>query len=342
MCKSPQETQLTLKAKLFLIIFGVGIALLTLEFGLVLLDRGRGKTDFEDINDLRGALETDGNVEDTQGGGVSLKSIIEPHSDNTIIYDLKPNLSVRFQRVPVATNSCGMRSPERPHHKAANTFRIALLGDSFAFGWGVEQQESFAQRIEDNLNRSYQGHPAVEVLNFGVPGYSTFQEAHQYLDKGVAFKPDAIVVFFIQNDFGPPFFIRNIGDQGLVPSSQIAQLAMKILDPHAPEKALLNAGLDPNQSLRVLADHAQAEGIPLFLAINPKKDWRTYLQQLWITKQRKDIRVMDLRKPFVEYITRHKTPTDQLTLSFDPHPSPLRHRIYGDIMTPPLMDIINK
>lgn len=304
------------------------------------MNRGKSATDFASIDDLRTSLDEEGHNLDSHGGGVSLKSIIAPHPSNDVIYDLRPNIEVTFQRAHVTTNSCGMRSPERPFSKTPHTYRIALLGDSFAFGWGVEQKESFAQRLEDNLNQIYEGKWHIEVLNFGVPGYSTFQEVYQFLDKGAEFQPDAIVVFFIQNDFGPPFFIRNIGAQSLVPSSQIAQIAMKLLDPHAPEKALLKAGLDPNHSLQVLADYASNKGIPLILTINPKPDWKTYFNKLWILKQRQDIHFMNLRDSFVEIVHRRKISSPDLTLTFDPHPSALRHAIYGDIMTPYFMDLI--
>jgi hypothetical protein len=107
---------------------------------------------------------------------VSLRAIVRSHPSDSIIYTLKPDLDLNFVRARVQTNSCGMRSPERPIVKPPGVYRIALLGDSFAFGWGVEQHETFAQKLEDVLNKRSRGHVKFEVLNFGVPGYSTFQE----------------------------------------------------------------------------------------------------------------------------------------------------------------------
>lgn len=331
---------ISLRAKLFLIAFGIALPLIVLEIGLKVLGSAQGTTEFENISELRTSMLQEGNAEDSQGNGVSLKTIIYPHENDGIIYDLKPNLDVRFQRANVKTNSCGMRGPERPVAKPDNTYRIALLGDSFTFGWGVEQKETFAQVIEDNLNAIYKGSPAIEVLNFGVPGYSTFQEVHQFIEKGDAFNPDAVLVFFVQNDFGPPFFIRNLGKPGIVPSTEIAQLAMKLLDPRAAERAIRDAGLDPNHSLNLLAEHCSKKGIPLLLTINPKKDWRQYHRQLWILKKRKDIQFLRLREDFELLVNNRTLTNEDLNLSFDPHPSPLRHELYGDIITPHLMRFI--
>lgn len=330
-----------MKAKLFLIAFGVTLALATAEFALWILDTGKGNTDFESADDLRAALNQEGHFEDSQGGGVSLKAIIESHPRNDIIYDLQPNLDVRFMRASVRTNSCGMRSKERPIGKPAHTYRIALLGDSFGFGWGVEQQESFAQRIEDNLNTIVGPDKNVEVLNFSVPGYSTFQEVAHFMEKGVAFAPDAVLVFFVENDFGAPFFMRNIGESsGFVPTSHLAKLAHTLVDPRSIERVIENAGLDPNHSLSILSDYTRKAQIPLFMAINPKANTRENQQKLWILKDRKDIRVMKIRDDYVRIVKERAIPSENLTLSFDPHPSPLRHAIYGDIMTPYLMSVI--
>ena len=180
----------------------------------------------------------------------------------------------------------------------------------------------------------------VEILNFGVPGYSTFQEVFQFLETGAEFKPDAVLVFFIQNDFGPPFFIKNMAGDGIATSSEIAQLAMKLLDPSAPKKALENAGLDPNRALGVLADYSNETGTPIYLTINPKADWKKYFKMLWVLKKRSEIQFLSLRQPYESVVKEYKYRSEELTLSFDPHPSPLRHKIYGDILTPPFIPLL--
>lgn len=328
------------KAKVLLALFGLGIGLVFLEVFLhffPILPKG---SSFASLEDLRQSMiQGDGNS--TSGDGVHLNALIYPHESDQIIYDLRPNLDVKFQRVPVKTNSCGMRSPERPIAKPKDTVRIALLGDSFTFGWGVPQAGTFAQRIEDNLNR-ISVDKKVEVLNFGVPGYSTFQEVYQFIEKGAQFNPDAVLVFFIQNDFGPPFFVRNIGSRSLLPATELGAFAMRFLQPHSQEDALKNQGLDPNRSLRTLSNFCESRGIPLYLTINPKKDWRKYYNQLWVLKSDKTIKFLRIRDDFKRVVETRGIPSEALTLSFDPHPSELRHKIYGDIISPYLVSLIDK
>jgi hypothetical protein len=84
--------------------------------------------------------------------------------------------------IPVSLNSGGWRDdePSSPRsgashapefNDAPSTGRrtIALLGDSYAWGFGVQREEMIADRLESLL-------PGWEVINYGVPGYGTDQE----------------------------------------------------------------------------------------------------------------------------------------------------------------------
>lgn len=61
--------------------------------------------------------------------------------------------------------------------KPKNTFRIAAVGDSFTFGPYIQFDDTYPKRMERwlNLNGPNQT-PAVEVINYGIPRYSTFHE----------------------------------------------------------------------------------------------------------------------------------------------------------------------
>src|SRR5262245_7988462 len=45
-------------------------------------------------------------------------------------------------------NSLGLRGPETSANKAEGTFRILCLGDSFTFGAGVREEDTFARRLQ--------------------------------------------------------------------------------------------------------------------------------------------------------------------------------------------------
>src|SRR5262249_21767368 len=149
----------------------------------------------------RQAILDQGSNELNADGTLSLRSLIRPNASDLIIYELKPDLSVQFQKVTVTTNSFGMRGPEVSLVKPPDTFRLAVLGDSYAFGWGVEDDQVFSRVLEQKLEGRLPGGKHPQVLNFGVPGYSTFQETAQFLESGSRFSPDAVLVYFIYNDF---------------------------------------------------------------------------------------------------------------------------------------------
>ncbi|MBN1671453.1 MAG: hypothetical protein JXR37_10495 [Kiritimatiellae bacterium] len=100
----------------------------------------------------------------------------------------------------VSINANRMRGPETSLEKAAGTFRIISIGDSSAFGWGVPQDKTYCAVLEQLLDQTSDG-PDFEVLNAGVPGYSSWQGL-QYLRRDLlAYKPDLVLVYFGLNDF---------------------------------------------------------------------------------------------------------------------------------------------
>lgn len=323
------------RVNLLLLTLGTSLGIVCVYITWSLFIKPKAGTTFDNLTDLRKSmLEESSTVPDSKESKESLplRMLISPHPSDQIIFDLKPHLDVRFQRAQVRTNSCGMRGPEVSVAKPPNTFRIALLGDSFTFGWGVEEHETFVAQMEANLNRHFKGKKKVEVLNFGVPGYSTFQEVARFEELGLDFTPDAVVVFFVENDYGPPFFIREMGS----PSGQILSLQKFISkgnDREEQQRHLENTGrIDPNKALRKLANLGAQNGIPIYITINPKKRWVEDRKKLWVLRERKDIVQMNIYEQFDEYVQRHKIEAKELSLSFDPHPSPLKHKILGLLM----------
>src|SRR5262249_42942938 len=63
-------------------------------------------------------------------------------------------------------NSQGFRDRE---HRASPTPKILFLGDSFVWGYDVQDSERFTDRLKAN-------HPEWDVWNCGVGGYGTDQE----------------------------------------------------------------------------------------------------------------------------------------------------------------------
>lgn len=317
----------------FGVVLGLAVSVAALE---VLKSRPRG-TEFENLDELRASMNAPDGPD--QPDSSNLKHLTVSHPDDEIIYELRPGLDLIFQRARVRTNSCGMRDVERKIARGPGVYRIALLGDSFAFGWGVEQEQTFAARLESNLNRLAAGKLRFEVLNFGVPGYSTFQEVKQFREKGLEFEPDEVVVYFIENDFGLPFFVKDLSQPGgMLAATEFARLAWRAIDPDIEEQRLRLEGYDANRALVSLGKLGREHGVRVSVVVNPGKGYEDVKRKLWALRRSKVLRTIDIAADIQRSVAARGIETKQLSLSFDPHPSALKHALIGDALTPYFMD----
>ena len=95
------------------------------------------------------------------------------------------------------TNAHGFRGEDLPRKKSPGQLRIACLGDSFTFGWGVNDDETWPARLEVELGE--RGIDA-EVMNFGVEGYHTVQEVALLEHRALRFDPDLVLLGYYVND----------------------------------------------------------------------------------------------------------------------------------------------
>ena len=121
-------------------------------------------------------------------------------SDSDLIWSLKPAWSgFELNGAPVSVNALGLRGPEVIAAPAALDKRILFLGDSVVFGHGLGEGFTISSQLEKQLNlRQAAGH--TQVLNAGVPGYSTFQSEMYYRLRGRDLQPDLVLLGFCFND----------------------------------------------------------------------------------------------------------------------------------------------
>jgi lysophospholipase L1-like esterase len=94
-------------------------------------------------------------------------------------------------------NHLGLRNRE-VGPKAPDVFRILFLGDSLVFYGETQSGALYTQVLEENLNRVSQR--PVEVVNAGVPGYTTYQELEFLKIYGLDMEPDLVILGFVFND----------------------------------------------------------------------------------------------------------------------------------------------
>ncbi len=117
--------------------------------------------------------------------------------DNQLVYRHKPAWEKRYGNVLVTYNERGLRDrPILP--KAAEEYRILALGDSVTFGLGVDQNKTFATRLESLLQGRL--HRPVRVINSGVGGYNTVQEVTYFKQEGINLQPDLVLLTYVPND----------------------------------------------------------------------------------------------------------------------------------------------
>jgi hypothetical protein len=93
--------------------------------------------------------------------------------------------------VEIGINAEGFRGAE--WDARAGRRRVLVLGDSFAFGWGVADDECAAARLA-------RARPQWQVLNAAVSGYGPDQELLLLERLLPRVEPDAVAVVFCDND----------------------------------------------------------------------------------------------------------------------------------------------
>jgi len=100
--------------------------------------------------------------------------------------------------VAMKVNSQGFRDIEHRWGKEPGTFRIIGVGDSFTFGWGIAQEETFLRRLEANLEIKTK--EQFETINAGVPGWGLNNYYFYLKHIGTRYAPDVVIVAYYVDD----------------------------------------------------------------------------------------------------------------------------------------------
>lgn len=268
-------------------------------------------------------------------------------------FELKPR-TVAHAEVDYRINSHGMRGPELTEHKRPGLRRVAILGDSIAFGYWVDESDALPRQLQDLLEQSGAG--PVEVLNFGVPGYNLEQETELLRTVALRFAPDLVVLVFCLNDlralsheFGLVVDrserrarpLGSLADAFLARSQLAAWVEYRLgqlesrkefvraPNPlrHGPVPAALDARQELANRFGGLAEILRGAGVPGLVAVVPlfparfsRYPYRALHETVVATSSQAGLHVADLLPCFAGY--------DFRDVRVDvAHPSPLGHRI---------------
>ncbi len=131
-----------------------------------------------------------------EGGPLGLEDSVLGHTNrpNTLADVSEPEFDVRYF---VDENGFRADPQASPSDSTEPQTTVLLLGDSFTFGAGNQFDEIWPTLLADKMRDT--GQP-VRLINAGVPGYNTAQQA-LYLERlSDEYQPDVVVVMLLPND----------------------------------------------------------------------------------------------------------------------------------------------
>lgn len=115
------------------------------------------------------------------------------HSSDTVLDEaLGWRMTPMLARDGVRHNSLGFRGSIEYAERGTGP-RILTIGDSFTYGLGVRDEETFAAQLSQLTK--------VEVINAGVNAYGVDQALLMWEQEGRRFKPDVVVLGYYVDDF---------------------------------------------------------------------------------------------------------------------------------------------
>lgn len=242
------------------------------------------------------------------------------------------------------SNAQGFRRPGDfdPHETRK---KIALVGDSFTFGWDVEYPQTYGAQLEAAL-------PGTVVYNLAMPGFGLDQMWLSVRTQALPLKPDLVVVAFISPDFtrseeayrliegfNKPVF--KLVDGRLVPQTAADRpnAVVRFLQHHsslwrlgrlALRRVAHQIPVGEWWSLnRAILDAIQADcrqrGVPLLFVYLPAKEW-SHFPEIRSYMTRVGARFVDLSDP------AHRLTPELYFPGQGAHPNPEGHRFIAKIL----------
>jgi len=214
---------------------------------------------------------------------------LRPGASLDLLDVLAPSAARDRTRWSVHTNSRGFRTPEFEARPAPGTLRVVVLGDSSTFGWGVEEFEAYPERLRAALaERLHVAPERIEVINLGVPGYSSFQGLALLRRVALPLVPDLVVWSYLSNDGAATgeddgaSYVRREGPVGALLEALHASRAFEALeswiavararvrpaqppDPHDPAQRNVPTYQVARGNVRAAVAAARSAGVPIAL-----------------------------------------------------------------------------
>ena len=91
-------------------------------------------------------------------------------------------------------NDYGYRGKLIPISNSYDKKNIVILGDSYTFGYGVNDGEEYASVMSKRLEKEF------NIINLGVGGWGLTQQIRRYYEFGQLYSPKIVVLMYSSND----------------------------------------------------------------------------------------------------------------------------------------------
>lgn len=157
-------------------------------------------------------------------------------------------------------NTLGYRGAEIIQPKPDDTFRIVALGGSTTYGEFIDDPSAtYPAQLQAHLQAAL-ATDAIEVINAGVPAYTTWESLVNLQFRVLDLEPDLIIIYHAVNDIGPRLTHPDVynslnaqrgywrGDDGPIPASSLYRFL------------LVRAGWSPPVSFKIENQFVQPAG----------------------------------------------------------------------------------
>lgn len=150
----------------------------------------------------RWADEVDQARLEAQEEATRITPFVRPSLDRALGFELVPGARLVWHKtsVRIATDE-PRRTGRAPELLSPEALRLAVLGDSTAFGWGVEFEESYPELVRAGLEARL-SRPVV-LRNWATPGFNCRQNRITYEQRVRAWRPHVLIVHYDHNDTAP-------------------------------------------------------------------------------------------------------------------------------------------
>lgn len=248
------------------------------------------------------------------------------HSQNSTL--VEPSVSNKYY-VDYQFNALGCRGRDYSMPKGSHGgTRLLVLGDSWALGAGVHEEDTVARQLEHQLNqddRTQISNVTHEVINCGVSGYGTRDERQLFTTLVSQYEPDITLLVMTPDDdlsWKEETEGESFGQIGISERQRFSWSSQHdaLFNRHSPD---YSRSLQEVSQLNQVIQKTGGRLIVLVFRNTTHRGWKPLLQQVREAFHDGSVPVLDLGEGLVE-----KYPEKDLIVHrHDKHPNHMAHRM---------------